>query len=99
MEESERLIKDEEGGQSLDSMVTLKDIQLNIKKGEFVCVIGDVASGKSSLLSTIIGDLIPITQKQLQNHFDLSESGFNQSVTDEKAQDFFDDLLKDIAKN
>jgi len=30
---------------------------LKIKKGSFVCVIGNVASGKSSLLSAIIGDL------------------------------------------
>jgi ABC-type uncharacterized transport system ATPase component len=31
---------------------------LKIKQGEFVCVIGDVGSGKSSLLSAIIGDLL-----------------------------------------
>jgi ABC-type polysaccharide/polyol phosphate transport system ATPase subunit len=30
--------------------VTLKDIDLQIKEGEFVCIVGDVASGKSSLL-------------------------------------------------
>lgn len=29
-----------------------------MKKGEFVCVIGDVACGKTSLLSAIIGDMI-----------------------------------------
>ena len=27
-------------------------------KGEFVCIIGDVGSGKSSLLSTLIGDML-----------------------------------------
>ena len=42
---------------TLDSMRTLKDIDISIKKGEFVCVIGDVGSGKSSLLSALIGDL------------------------------------------
>ena len=31
---------------------------MQIKKGEFVCVIGDVASGKSTLLRTIIGDTL-----------------------------------------
>ena len=45
---------------SYDSYVTLKEIELQVKKGEFVCIIGDVGSGKSSILSTIIGDLIPI---------------------------------------
>jgi len=31
---------------------------LTIKQGEFVCVIGDVGSGKSSLLHSIVGDLL-----------------------------------------
>ena len=34
----------------LSKFITLKDINLQIKKGEFVCIIGDVGSGKSSLL-------------------------------------------------
>ena len=38
--------------------MTLKSINLSIRKGEFVCIIGDVGSGKSSLLNAIIGDLI-----------------------------------------
>ena len=38
--------------------MALKDFHLQIKQGEFVCVIGDVGSGKSSLLSSIIGDLL-----------------------------------------
>jgi ABC-type polysaccharide/polyol phosphate transport system ATPase subunit len=36
----------------------LKSLNFQIKKGEFVCIIGDVAAGKSSLLSCIIGDMI-----------------------------------------
>jgi ABC-type lipoprotein export system ATPase subunit len=42
---------------TLDSALALKDINLNIRHGEFVCIMGDVGSGKSSLLSAIIGDL------------------------------------------
>ena len=44
--------------ESKDSCVNLRNIKLSVKKGEFVCVIGDVGSGKSSLLSAIIGDMI-----------------------------------------
>ena len=33
-------------------------MDLNIKKGEFICIIGAVGSGKSSLLSAITGDMI-----------------------------------------
>jgi ABC-type lipoprotein export system ATPase subunit len=36
---------------------------LEIKKGEFVCIIGDVGSGKSSLLSALIGDLLYVNQE------------------------------------
>lgn len=41
-----------------DSLVNLSNIDLKVRKGEFICVIGDVGSGKSSLLSAIIGDMI-----------------------------------------
>ena len=33
-------------------------MSLNIKKGSFVCIIGDVGSGKSSILNSLIGDLL-----------------------------------------
>jgi ATPase subunit of ABC transporter with duplicated ATPase domains len=36
----------------------LKNLKLSIRKGDFVCIIGAVGSGKSSLLSTLIGDMI-----------------------------------------
>ena len=51
---------------SLDSAIVLKDFELTVKKGEFVCIVGDVGSGKSSILSTIIGDLIPINEQQFK---------------------------------
>ena len=38
--------------------VTLKNLNLTIKKGEFICVIGAIGSGKSSLLSSLIGDML-----------------------------------------
>ena len=48
----------DETKKSLGKFMTLQDIDLCIKKGEFLCIIGDVGSGKSSLLNAIIGDLI-----------------------------------------
>lgn len=41
----------------LDNL-NLKQIDLKVRKGEFVCIIGDVGSGKSSLLHAINGDMI-----------------------------------------
>ena len=42
---------------TVEGALALRDINLSIKQGEFVCIIGDVGSGKSSLLNAIIGDL------------------------------------------
>jgi ABC-type nitrate/sulfonate/bicarbonate transport system ATPase subunit len=52
--ENERIVREP----ILKDFLALKQIDLKIKQGEFVCVIGDVGSGKSSLLSAIIGDLL-----------------------------------------
>lgn len=45
--------------------LTLKDISFNVKKGEFICVIGDVGSGKSSLLNAINGDMIYVSAENI----------------------------------
>ena len=42
---------------TIENVLALRDVNLNIKQGEFVCIIGDVGSGKSSLLNSMIGDL------------------------------------------
>ena len=51
-------LKSQKEEQSLETVITLKDIDFKVKKGEFVCIIGDVGSGKSSLLSTLVGDML-----------------------------------------
>ena len=38
--------------------ILLKDINLTIKKGEFVCIIGEVGSGKSSLIQAILNNMV-----------------------------------------
>ena len=46
--------------------LTLKNINLKIRKGEFLCVIGDVGSGKSSLLRSINGDMIYVSDDTIR---------------------------------
>ena len=53
--------KKDRSGCQLENIITLKDISINVKHGEFVCVIGDVGSGKSSLLHTLIGDMLYVS--------------------------------------
>ena len=36
----------------------LKDIELEVEKGKFIAVIGQVATGKSSLISAILGEMV-----------------------------------------
>jgi len=50
---------------SLDHILNLKDIDLKVNKGEFVVIIGEVGSGKTSLLSTMIGEMIHFPQKEI----------------------------------
>jgi len=45
----------------------LKNIDLKVKKGEFVCIIGDVGSGKSNLLNAINGEMIYVPENMLEN--------------------------------
>ena len=48
----------EKKAQCLNDIITLKDIDLQIKKGEFVCIIGEIGSGKSTLLLSMLGELL-----------------------------------------
>lgn len=49
----------------MSDFVILKNLDITIRKGEFVVVIGDVGSGKSSLLNAIIGDMIYLPQNEI----------------------------------
>lgn len=46
---------------NLSKFLTIRDVDLEFRRGEFVCIIGDVGSGKSSLLNSLIGDLIYVS--------------------------------------
>lgn len=80
--EEKQLVEDKPKVQSLNDIITLKDINLQIKKGQFVCIIGDVGSGKSSLLSAMNGDML-CCSSGLMNKFKGAE-GFKTELTDEK---------------
>ena len=69
----------------------MKNLDFKIKKGEFICVIGAIGSGKSSLLSAIIGELLGCTQQQidsfnpyqeyLSHEYSRSPINVNQSIS------------------
>ncbi|CAI2361005.1 unnamed protein product [Moneuplotes crassus] len=61
-------------------IITLKNIGLDIKKGEFVCIIGEIGSGKSSLINAILSDLIYVSDETVS---DLSEKVVDDKVIEE----------------
>lgn len=63
----------------LDNIVVLKDIDIQIRKGSFVCIIGKVAAGKSSLLSALIGDLLPVSQDIIKSY--MGDEGFDKELS------------------
>ena len=42
--------------QTVENSILLRNLNLKIFKGEFVCIIGEVGSGKSSLIHALLGD-------------------------------------------
>lgn len=48
---------------SVKNEMILKNINFEVKKGEFVCIIGDVGSGKSSLLQAILNNMTVSTPR------------------------------------
>lgn len=51
------LISQESLNQGEDDKLTLTDINLKIKKGTLVGIVGKIGSGKSSLLDALVGEL------------------------------------------
>jgi len=47
--------------QKLSEVIHLKDISIDIKKGEFVCIIGEIGAGKTNLFNALLGDMYNIT--------------------------------------
>ena len=59
----------------------LRDINLSIKQGEFVCIIGEVGSGKSSLLNAILNNMIQVGPKEVKKLLKLRESILDKEST------------------
>jgi ABC-type multidrug transport system fused ATPase/permease subunit len=51
--------------ESIEGAFTLHNIEMTVKRSQIMCVVGPVASGKSTLVQGLIGDILPMpTSKQ-----------------------------------
>ena len=51
---------------SLEQIISLNDIDINVKKGSFVVIIGETGSGKTTLLNSMIGELIYLPDQMIK---------------------------------
>ena len=70
----------------LSNFLILKQVTLAIKQGEFVCIIGDVGSGKTSLLNSFTNDMLHI------------DGVFYQKYLHETIDDIKEELLENSKK-
>ena len=61
----------------------LKQIVLQIRKCAFVYIIGKIGSDKSSLLSTLIGDLLQVSNAILKPY--MGQEGYQKELNQEEA--------------
>jgi NitT/TauT family transport system ATP-binding protein len=60
---------------SSEDVIALKDINLNIYNGEFICLLGPSGCGKSTLLNAIAGFSLPTSGKLTTNGKDVKKPG------------------------
>ncbi|CAI2363221.1 unnamed protein product [Moneuplotes crassus] len=92
---------------TINKAITLKDIELDIKKNEFVAIIGDVGSGKSSLIKTLLKETLYVDDQTLMKygHTQISDahednghstSNSNTFVRKEDVMDFRNQHVKNV---
>jgi ABC-type multidrug transport system fused ATPase/permease subunit len=70
-------VTDEEGNRV--PVITLRDISVTVRPGSLTAVVGSVGSGKSSLLSAMLGEMEPIHGSKVympRDHATKSKAGF-----------------------
>lgn len=67
-------------GESVNATLALKDINLEINKGEFICVLGPSGCGKSSLLKTIAGYVKPTSGTVLMEGQEIDGPDWHRGV-------------------
>ena len=70
----------------------MKNIQLKVPKGKFVCIIGKTGAGKSSLLSALCGEMLTLPQNLIE-HYKGKEDDMDRVLEPEEATALMEDLI------
>jgi len=61
-------------------IIALKEINLTVSKGEFICILGPSGCGKSTLLNSIAGFSLPTSGKIIANHHEVIGPGPDRAM-------------------
>ena len=79
-------------GNSLNSLISLNNIKLDIKKGKFICVISECGTCKGSLLNAVIGDLAYV-------HADvIGKYGLERKIEEKQRKEVAREMIKGVGK-
>lgn len=67
-------------GENGKGVLALKDINLNVYEGDFVCVLGPSGCGKSTLLKILAGFLFPTTGKATLDGKEIKKPDYSRGV-------------------
>ncbi|MEG6521818.1 ABC transporter ATP-binding protein [Desulfotomaculum sp. 1211_IL3151] len=82
-----------------DGGEALRDINITIRQGEFIVILGENGAGKSTLLKSLVGLLQPGRGKVIFNHKDCRVAYLSQNPNDYLFQDTVEDELRFTLKN
>ena len=80
---------------TLEQIINLNDLDVNIKKGSFTIIVGEIGSGKSSLLSAMFGEMIYLTPDEISMIGDKGRPIKQQEMKGLEASLFAKDLTDD----
>ena len=67
-----KTLNNEKNNDEKKIITLLKNINFKIKKGEHICIIGEVGSGKTCLLNAIINNLLVLNKSKLEGNIQLN---------------------------
>ena len=93
-EKKDKKKKDDEE-KNLEKILTLKDIDVQVRRGEFLIILGKIGSGKTSLLSALLDDMTYVPESEIAMVGGLEKPLSEKEQNEMRKRLYADDLMKD----